>query len=74
MDPIKPEKRRVTNMKTGDYVTLYDDAGRADGEVLQVNPNKELGYGFHVYRMPPATPPRPTSTKATKNSWCWKAN
>ena len=32
---------------------MLDDDGRVDGEVLQVNPNHELGYGFHVYRMPP---------------------
>ena len=53
MQPIDPEKRRVVNIDSGEFLPFYDDQGRKDGEVLQVNPNKKIGYGFHVYRMPP---------------------
>ncbi len=53
MRPIDSEKRRVVNIEHGEYLPLYDDDNREDGEVLQINPNKRLGYGFHVYRMPP---------------------
>ncbi len=52
MQPIDSKKRRVSNINTGKYLPLYDETGRQDGEVLQVNPGKQLGYGFHVYRMP----------------------
>ena len=53
MKPIEPGKRRVANVDKGGFQTLYDKNGRADGEVLQINADKKLGYGFHIYRMPP---------------------
>ncbi len=52
MEPINSQQRRVVNVDDGVFVPLIDDDGREDGEVLQVNPGAELGYGFHVYRMP----------------------
>ncbi len=53
MKPIGTDKRRVANMADAEFLPLFDDNGRQDGDVLQVNPNKRLGYGFHVYRMAP---------------------
>ncbi len=53
MQPIDEKRRRVVNVADGTFLPFLDDEGREDGEVLQVNPNAELGYGFHVYRMPP---------------------
>ena len=53
MKPIEKEKRRVVNIADGTFLPFIDEDGSEDGEVLQVNPNKERGYGFHVYRMPP---------------------
>ena len=53
MKPISPEDRKVVNIKSGEYKPLLDDDGRVDGEVLQLNPNHDLGCGFHVYWMPP---------------------
>ncbi|MFT4701788.1 MAG: ethanolamine utilization protein EutQ (cupin superfamily) [Yoonia sp.] len=47
---IKPEDRRVANVREGKFVTLLSD-GVADGSVLQLNDAKPLGTGFHVYRM-----------------------
>ena len=51
MDPIASRSRRVANIESGKFVPLLDESGREDGQVLQVNPSKRLGYGFHVYRM-----------------------
>ncbi len=53
MEPITERQRRVINIAQGTFQPLIDDEGRKDGEVLQINPNKKLGYGFHIYRMPP---------------------
>ena len=53
MKPISKEKRRVVNIHSGQFRPFVDETGREDGEVLQINPNKETGYGFHIYRMPP---------------------
>ncbi len=53
MKPIEEKRRRVINIEDGNFLSLIDDDGREDGEVLQINPNSKLGHGFHVYRMPP---------------------
>jgi anti-sigma factor ChrR (cupin superfamily) len=47
---IKPEDRRVSNIRNGKFVTLISD-GVEDGSVLQLNDDKPLGTGFHIYRM-----------------------
>ena len=52
MKPIEKERRRVVNIADGTFLPFIDEDGNEDGEVLQVNPNKNRGYGFHVYRMP----------------------
>ena len=38
-------------MTREEFLPLFDDEGREDGQVLQINPNCERGYGFHIYRM-----------------------
>ena len=53
MKPISSKQRRVVNVADGEFSPLIDDDGREDGEVLQVNPRTQPGFGFHVYRMPP---------------------
>ena len=47
---IKPQDRRVSNIRDGKFVTLISD-GVEDGSVLQLNDAKPLGTGFHIYRM-----------------------
>lgn len=49
---IKPVDRRVVNVNDGAFAPLISD-GMPDGEVLQLNPNKPLGSGFHIYKMAP---------------------
>ncbi len=51
MKPISPNRRRVVNLADGEFLPFLDEDGQHDGDVLQVNPNKPTGYGFHVYRM-----------------------
>ncbi len=53
MKPIEKEKRRVVNIADGTFMPFIDENGSEDGQVLQVNPNKKRGYGFHIYRMLP---------------------
>lgn len=52
MKPIANEDRRVANIHTARFEPYFSD-GVEDGEVLQLNTDKPLGTGFHVYRMPP---------------------
>ncbi len=52
MKPLDSNERQVVNIAKGDFLTLIDEDGREDGQVLQINPNSALGFGFHVYRMP----------------------
>ncbi|MEM1297919.1 MAG: cupin domain-containing protein [Pseudomonadota bacterium] len=53
MKPIANEDRCVANLNTAGFVPFIAKDGTTDGEVLQVNPNNNRGYGFHVYRMAP---------------------
>lgn len=53
MKPIAKADRRVANMRCDAYKPLIDKDGRHDGDVLQVNPDRPLGAGFHLYWMPP---------------------
>ena len=54
MKPIKTEDRRVANIHTAAFKPYVTD-GEPDGEVLQLNTDRPLGTGFHVYRMAPGT-------------------
>ncbi len=52
MAPIAPEDRRIVNVRDGKFKDLISD-GMADGSVLQLNHEKPLGTGFHIYKMEP---------------------
>src|SRR6056297_22176 len=52
MDPIKPENRRVVNVRDADY-TQFMSGNEPDGEILQLGRDKPLGEGFYIYRMAP---------------------
>ena len=52
MKPISTKDRRVANIHTARFETFMSD-GVEDGEVLQLNTDRPLGTGFHVYRMTP---------------------
>ncbi len=54
MKDIQPQERRVANMRTGAYEPWLNSDGSDSGtSILQVNPNRAFGTGFHVYRMAP---------------------
>lgn len=53
MKPIDPNHRRVANIATAEFKAFVYDDGLALGDtILQLDDDKPLGEGFHVYRMP----------------------
>ena len=60
MKPVKPEDRRVVNIKEGEYRPfVYEDGAALGDSILQLDDSQPLGTGFHVYRMPPGMTTRP---------------
>jgi len=60
MKPVDPKDRRVTNIYEAEFKPFVYDDGLALGDsVLQLDENRPLGVGFHVYRMPPGMTTRP---------------
>lgn len=54
MQPIDPKDRKVANIHQVEFTPFVYPDGRALGDsVLQLDDEKALGTGFHVYRMPP---------------------
>jgi anti-sigma factor ChrR (cupin superfamily) len=53
MKPINPADRRVVNIHTAPFVPFaYPDGTSLGDTVLQLDTDRPLGIGFHVYRMP----------------------
>ena len=53
MKPITAEDRQVANIHEAAYTPFVYPDGLALGDaVLQLDKGRELGTGFHVYRMP----------------------
>src|SRR5688572_3186746 len=60
MQSVKASDRRVANIYNASFAPLVLDDGAAIGdEVLQLDDERPLGIGFHVYRMPPGMTTRP---------------
>lgn len=60
MKPIKPEERRVANIRSAPYEEWINQDGSASGtHILQLDDKYEKGVGFHVYRMDPGTSSEP---------------
>jgi hypothetical protein len=66
MKAIDPGDRRIANIHTAPFRTLFSD-GVADGEVLQLDTDRPLGTGFHLYRMAPAPRRRPIAILGTRS-------
>ena len=66
MQPIDKNKRRVVNIADAEFLPLIDDAGRHDGDVLQLNRDQPLGQGFHIYRMAPGHTTTPHTHKGVE--------
>ncbi|MEM7429360.1 MAG: cupin domain-containing protein, partial [Pseudomonadota bacterium] len=56
LKPIADTERRVVNVADGEFKPfLNEDGTEGGGSVLQLDPSKPLGAGFHLYRMDPGT-------------------
>jgi len=54
MKDVKPADRRVVNIFEAEFEPfVYPDGVQLGDAVLQLDEEKPLGTGFHVYRMPP---------------------
>jgi anti-sigma factor ChrR (cupin superfamily) len=54
MKPINPNDRRIANIHEAPFTSFVYPDGMALGDtILQLDDEKDLGTGFHVYRMPP---------------------
>ena len=53
MKPITPDTRRAANLSDGFTPFVYPDGVALGDAILQPNPDRPLGEGFHLYRMPP---------------------
>jgi anti-sigma factor ChrR (cupin superfamily) len=54
MKVIDPNERRVVNIHKAAFKPfVYPDGVALGDEVLQLDDSRDLGEGFHVYRMPP---------------------
>lgn len=53
MTPIDPNDRRVANIQDAAFQSfVYPDGLALGDQILQLDHDKPLGTGFHVYRMP----------------------
>lgn len=56
MKPITPEQRHVANARTEAFKPfLNSDGSDSRTSVLQLDPSKPFGAGFHLYRMEPGS-------------------
>ena len=57
MKPVSKEERKVVNIADGKFEPWQLEDGSVDNEqtVLQLNPSKPKGVGFHLFRMAPGT-------------------
>ena len=54
MQPINQADRTIVNIHDAAYQSFaYPDGVMLGDTILQLDDTKELGVGFHVYRMPP---------------------
>ncbi|NHB76226.1 cupin domain-containing protein [Rhodobacter calidifons] len=54
MQPIDPKDRRIANIHQASFTPfVYPDGVALGDAVLQLDDDRPLGTGFHIYRMPP---------------------
>lgn len=60
MKPVDAKDRRVANIHDAEFTPfVYDDGVALGDAILQLDGDRPLGIGFHVYRMPPGMTTRP---------------
>ena len=54
MEPIRPQDRKVANIRTAAFAPWDpDDAAERGTSILQLNTGQPKGVGFYIYRMEP---------------------
>ncbi len=53
MKPVADGERLVANIYEAEFEPFVNDRGENDGYALQLDRDRPLGTGFHVYRMEP---------------------
>ena len=66
MKAIDPRSRRIANIYAAPFKTLMSNSAK-DGEVLQLDTDRPLGTGFHLYRMAPAPRHRRIAISGMRN-------
>jgi anti-sigma factor ChrR (cupin superfamily) len=53
MHPFEPPDRMIANIRRATFLPfVYPDGVKPGDTVLQLDESRDLGVGFHVYRMP----------------------
>ncbi len=55
LKPVEPARRHVVNIHEAAFVPMPSDLGTSGESVVQLGEDRQLGSGFHVYRMAPGT-------------------
>jgi len=53
MKPVTEGERLVANLDEIEFEPFINSSGEADGLVFQLDRNRRLGTGFHLYKMEP---------------------
>lgn len=53
MKPVAEGERLVANLDEIEFEPFINSSGEADGFVFQLDRNRRLGTGFHLYKMEP---------------------
>lgn len=53
MKPVAEGERIVVNIDEVEFEPFINDRGERDGFVFQLDRNKRMGTGFHIYKMEP---------------------
>ena len=53
MKPVAPGERLQINIDDVEFEPYINDKGEADGFAFQLDRDKRLGTGFHLYKMEP---------------------
>ena len=69
MKPIRPQERKVANIRTAEF-TPWDSEGATERgtSILQLNAGQPKGVGFYIYKMEPgarSAPHRQPPSKGT---------
>jgi anti-sigma factor ChrR (cupin superfamily) len=53
MKPVAPGERLMINLRDVEFEPYINESGEADGLAFQLDRDRRLGTGFHLYKMEP---------------------